>query len=158
MPILVTNRGLRQGFVPSLRKSAKVSPVHRSSPALKASTQTFVPSPSQPLLAKFWSRFLTAGFSNQLIAGKIDPLQFGALRDWSASMARFKRKHKSYEACDDLGSSLRIYLLDFSKVFDQFDHNVLLRKLQQMVVHPILINWIPDFVSNKLQRTKIGQE
>ena len=60
--------------------------------------------------------------------------------------------------CDDLGSSSRIFLLDFSKAFDRIDHNVLLRKLQQMAVHPVIINWIAGFLSNKLQRTKIGQD
>jgi hypothetical protein len=31
---------------------------YQNPPPLKTSTQTFVPSPSRPLLAKFWSRFL----------------------------------------------------------------------------------------------------
>jgi hypothetical protein len=50
-----------------------------------------------------------------------------------------------------------ICLLDFSKAFDRID-NVLLRKLQQMAVHPVLINWIADFLYNRLQREKIGQD
>ena len=73
-------------------------------------------------------------------------------------MALVHLLHKWYKACDDLGSSLRICLLDFSKAFDRIDHNVLLRKLQLMAVHPVLINWIADFLSNRLQRTKIGQD
>ena len=31
-------------------------------------------------------------------------------------------------------------------------------KLEQFAVHPVLINWIADFLSNRLQRTKIGQD
>ena len=73
-------------------------------------------------------------------------------------MALVSLLHKWYEACDDLGSSLRICLLDFSKAFDRIDHNILLRKLQEMAVHPVLINWIADFLSNRLQRTRIGQD
>jgi hypothetical protein len=72
-------------------------------------------------------------------------------------MALVHLLHKWYEVCDDLGSSLRICLLDFLKSFDRIDHNVLPRKLQLMAVHPVLINWIADFLSNRLQRTKIGQ-
>jgi hypothetical protein len=63
-----------------------------------------------------------------------------------------------YEACDDLGPSLRICLLDFSKAFDRIDRNVLLRKVQQMAVHPVLINWITDFLSIRLQWTKTDQD
>ena len=73
-------------------------------------------------------------------------------------MALVHLLHKSYEACDDLGSSLRICLLNVSKAFDRIDHNVLLRKLQLMAVQPFLINWIADFLSNRIQRTKIGQD
>ena len=54
--------------------------------------------------------------------------------------------HKWYEACDELGSSLRICLLDFSKAFDRIDHNIVLDKLQRMDVHPVLVNWIADFL------------
>ena len=73
-------------------------------------------------------------------------------------MALVHLLHKCYEACDELGSSLRICLFAFSKAFDRIDHNVLLRKLQQMAVHPVLINWIADVLSNILQRTKTGQD
>ena len=73
-------------------------------------------------------------------------------------MALVHLLHKCYEACDDLGSSLRIFLLDFSKAFDRVDHIVLMKKLVQMAVYPVLINWIADFLSNRLQRTKIDQD
>ena len=108
-------------------------------PPLKTSTQTFVPARISltaivsKMLESFPYRWLF-----QSIVGKIDPLQFGALRDSSASMALVHLLHKWYEACDDLGSSLRICLLDFSKAFDRIDHNDFLRKLQQMTIHPVL--------------------
>ena len=69
----------------------------------------------------------------QSIIRQINPLQFGALRGSSASMALVHLLHKWYEICDDLGSSLRIYLSDFLKVFDRIDHNVLLKKLQHII-------------------------
>jgi hypothetical protein len=125
---------------------------------LKTSTQISVPFPSRPLWAKFWSRFLTAGFSNQL-----------QYRSTLLSLAHFEAQAQAwrsstssisalYEACDDLGPSLRICLLDFSKAFDRIDRNVLLRKVQQMAVHPVLINWITDFLSIRLQWTKTDQD
>ena len=117
----------------------------------------FLPISLTPILSKilesFPYRWLLQSVSNQ-----IDPLQFGSQRGSSASMALVHLLHKSYEACDDLGSSLRICLLDFSKAFDRVDRNVLLKKLVQMAVHPVLINWIADFFSNRLQRTKIDQD
>ena len=152
----IFNSSLRQGFVPSLWKSANVLPIPKSSPALNIDSD-FRPISLTPILSKilesFPYRWLLQSVSNQ-----IDALQFGSQQGSSASMALVHLLHKWYEACDDLGSSLRICLLDFSKVFDRVDHNVLLKKLVQMAVHPVLIDWIADFLSNRLQRTKIDQD
>jgi hypothetical protein len=152
----IFNLSLRQGFVPSLWKSANVSSVPKSSPAQDIDSD-FRPISLTAIVSKILESF-TYRWLFQSIAGKIDPLQFGALRGSSASMALVHLLHKWYEACDDLCSSLRICLLDFSKAFDRINHNILLRKLQLMAVHPVLINWIADFLSNRLQRTKIGQD
>ena len=152
----IFNSSLRQGFFPSLWKSANVLPIPKSSPAPNIDSD-FRPISLTPILSKiletFPYRWLLQSVSNQ-----IDPLQFGSQRGSSASMALVHLLHKWYEACDDLGSSLRICLLDFSKAFDRVDHNVLLKKLVQMAFHPVLINWIADFLSNRLQRTKIDQD
>ena len=142
--------------IPSLWKSANVLPIPKSSPAPNIDSD-FRPISLTPILSKilesFPYRWLLQSVSNQ-----IDPLQFGSQRGSSASMALVHLLHKWYEACDDLGSSLRTCLLDFSKAFDRVDHNVLLKKLVQMAAHPVLINWIADFLPNRLHRTKIDQE
>jgi hypothetical protein len=31
-------------------------------------------------------------------------------------------------------------MIDFAKTFDRIDHNIILRKLQALEVHPLLIN------------------
>ena len=52
-----------------------------------------------------------------------------------------------------------ICLLDFSKAFDRLDHNILLKKLKDMEIHPVLLNWpwIANFLTNRQQRTRVGQ-
>ena len=152
----IFNSSLREGFVPSLWKSANVSPIPKLSPALDIDSD-FRPISLTAILSKILESF-PYRWLLQSIINQIDPLQFGSLRGSSASMALIHLFHKWYEACDNIESTLRICLLDFSKAFDRIDHNVLLRKLQQMTVHPILINWIADFLSDRLQRTKIGDE
>ena len=120
-------------------------------------TRIFAPSTSRPSLSKILESFPYRWLLLSIIV-QIDPLQFVSIQCSSTRMALIYLLHKLYEACDDLGSSLRICLLDFSKAFDRIDHNILLRKLQEMAVHPVLINWIADFLSNRLQRTRIGQD
>jgi hypothetical protein len=47
-------------------------------------------------------------------------------------------------------------MLDFSKAFDRIDFNILKQILINMRVHPILINWIANFLTDRSQRTRIG--
>ena len=71
-------------------------------------------------------------------------------------MALVHLLHKWYESTDKAGSALRICLLDFSKAFDRIDHNILLSKLKRMEVHPVLLNWVANFLTDRLQRTRVG--
>ena len=71
-------------------------------------------------------------------------------------MALVHLLHKWYEATDKAGFALRTCLLDFSKAFDRIDHNILLRKLKRMEVHPVLLNWVANFLTDRLQRTRVG--
>jgi hypothetical protein len=63
--------------------------------------------------------------------------------------------HKWYEAVDKPGNAIRICLLDFSKAFNRLDHNILLNILKDMDVHPVLLNWIANFLTDKQQKTRV---
>ena len=65
--------------------------------------------------------------------------------------------HKWYEAADKQGNTIRICSLDFSKAFDRLDHNILVKKLKDMEIHPVLLNWIAKFLTDRQQRTRVGQ-
>ena len=70
-------------------------------------------------------------------------------------MALIYMLYKWYEAMDTPGTLLRICMLDFSKAFDRTDFNILSEKLHRMGVHPVLINWIANFLTDRKQRTRI---
>ena len=57
---------------------------------------------------------------------------------------------------DTPDTCLRICTLDFSKAFDRIDFNILLQKLINIGIHPVLINWIANFLTDRRQRTRIG--
>lgn len=38
------------------------------------------------------------------------------------------------------------HMIGFAKAFHRIDHNIILRKLQDLEVHPLLFNWIVDFL------------
>ena len=142
----------------SLWKSANVSPIPKSSPAQDIDSD-FRPISLTAIVSKILKSF-PYRWLFQSITIQISTLL--SLAHFEAQVQAWRSSNSSisalYEACDDLGPSLRICLLDFSKAFDRIDRNVILRKVQQMAVHPVLINWITDFLSIRLQWTKTGQD
>ena len=104
-------------------------------------------------------KFLSLQMASLPRLKKIDPLQFGSLMGSSTSMSLIYMLHKIlwYEAADKQASTIRIFLLDFSKAFDRLDHNILLKKLKDMEIHPVLLNWIANFLTDRQQRTRVGQ-
>ena len=49
-------------------------------------------------------------------------------------------------------------LLDYKKAFDLIDHKLLIAKLLSYGIRSTVINWIIDFLRNRLQRVKISTE
>ena len=73
-----------------------------------------------------------------------------------ASQCCVVARHK-IKALDGTGSLIRICLLDFSKAFDKIDHKVLISKLRNMNIHPVIVNWIIAFLSERYQRIKLKE-
>ena len=47
--------------------------------------------------------------------------------------------------------------VDYAKAFNHVDHPIVMRKLADLGVPPILLRWIHSFLSNRQQRVKIGE-
>ena len=63
-----------------------------------------------------------------------------------------------YEAVDTGNSAARLFFADLSKGFDLIDHEILINELKFLDVHPVLVNWIQAFLSNRTQSVKIGSK
>ena len=61
-----------------------------------------------------------------------------------------------YKALNTLGTSVRVVFLDFSKAFDQINHNLLLDKFQKLDTPPCLLKWLLAFLQGRCQSVKIG--
>ena len=90
------------------------------------------------------------------ILSNVDPKQFGGLAGTSTTDALVEMTHKWYEATDTRNTYVRIFLLDFSKAFDLINTNILLDKLQVFGISAHILRWMAEFVLDRTQRVKIG--
>ncbi len=79
------------------------------------------------------------------------------MKNCSTTHALIHMIHNRLAELENPGSTIRCCMIDFSKVFDRIDHNILLHKLQQLNIPPILLNWCAEFLHDRYLRVKLGQ-
>ena len=63
--------------------------------------------------------------------------------------------HNWTGATDGNGATVRVILFDYQKAFDFIDHAILVQKLTTLEIPRSIVNWIIDFLSDRLQRVKL---
>ncbi len=87
----------------------------------------------------------------------VDGNQFGAVQGSSTTPALLQILQPVYQATDNSKNYARLLVIDFSKAFDHIDHQILLHKLDQNGVHPLIPNWYNSFLQGRQQRVKMGK-
>ncbi len=87
---------------------------------------------------------------------KIDPQQFGPLKASSTTFCLLNMFENWLSSLDQPDHYLRICYLDFSKAFDNTDHNVLVKKFIDLGVRRSLIAWLCSFYSDRRQAVKFN--
>jgi len=80
---------------------------------------------------------------------------FGGLAGRSTTHALIEAVHTWSKALDEK-KSVRILFIDYRKAFDHVDHSTVLRKMTDMGVPRLIVEWCHSFLSNRQQRVKIG--
>ena len=65
--------------------------------------------------------------------------------------------HKWYESTDVTGNFVRVLFLDYCKVFDLINHEVLLNKMIAMEEPAHLVRWMAAFLLDREQRVQVGE-
>ena len=66
--------------------------------------------------------------------------------------------HTWFKNTDGNGSTTRVMLFNFRKAFDLIDHNILAKTLSTYNIPETIKYWILDFLSNRKQRVKLGDD
>ena len=85
---------------------------------------------------------------------KLDTKQFG-LPSKSTTHALVLLHHSILSAFEIGNCSVRLRFVDFKMRFDLVGHNVTLRELESLDVHPVIVRWIKAFLNNREQCVRI---
>jgi hypothetical protein len=151
----IFNSSLREGYLPTLWKTANVIPLPKKHPP-RAIKSDIRPISLTPIVAKTFES-LVLEFVSSIITDKIDPNQFGSLPGTSTTDALVGMLHEWYSATDKPNNYIRILMLDYSKAFDLINHQILVKKLLDIGLPPHLVRWMAAFLVDREQRVKIGK-
>ena len=107
-------------------------------------------------LSKIAEEFIVCDYVKPAVLNILDPCQYGAIPKSSTTYALIHMTHEWVTGTDGNGATVRTILLDYRKAFDLIDHSILRDKLYKLELSRSVINWIIDFLSNHLQRVKLG--
>ena len=151
----IVNSSVRESFVPDIWKSADVLPLPKTSPP-KIIEKDLRPISLTPAVSKACMEHFVYQWIWECIEDKIDPLQFGGKKGSSTVYALIQLLHEWFTATDAQKTVVDIVLIDFAKAFDHLNHNIIIKKLVDMDVPPILTQWVATFLHNRQQRVKFG--
>ena len=154
-PILAElyNTSIKQGFLPSLLKSAVVCPLPKRRPPKSIERDV------RPISLTSHTPKIMEGFTLSrvlpCITERLDPKQF-AMAGEATQHAIVYLLHLTLEALDQGNCWARWFFADFKKGFDLVDHRILLDKLKLLEVYPRLLRWIASFPEGRSQVVRIA--
>ena len=151
----IFNVSIRTGVVPHLWKHANVIPIPKINPPTKIESD-IRPISLTPTVSKILESFV-GQWILELTQEYIDQYQFGGVKGKSTTHALVSLLDYWHRALDE-NKQVRVLFIDYAKAFDHIDHTLFIDKLTKIFKLPhFMIKWIHSFISNRLQRVKIGK-
>ena len=145
----VSNISFQTGVFPRELKIANVVPIFKSADEMVFTN--YRPVSVLPIFSKILERLMYNRLIDYINENKLlYKYQFGFQKGKSTYMAVLTPVDKISEALDN-GEYVIGVFLDFSKAFDAVDHDILLRKLEKYGIRGRALDWLTDYLSNRLQ-------
>jgi hypothetical protein len=152
----IINLSLRSGQIPTEWKTAQVIPLHKAGNT--TDHNNFRPISILPVISKIMERAVHHQLMDYLERNQLlSPNQFGYRNQRSTELATVLLTDTIRKAGDN-GQLTGAVFLDLSKAFDTLGHDVLLEKLKSYGVKGLAFNWFADYLFQRSQVVKLGQE
>ena len=142
------NLSLRTGKMPTLWKSANITPIHKGDSRELVTNYRSIS--LLPIPAKCLERIV-----HSVIYDHVSPF----LSEWQHGFVKGRScetqlilTHQQWATALDQGRQVDVVFLDFSKAFDKVNHAVLLQKLCNFGISGSLLQWCESYLSNRRQR------
>ena len=154
-PVLtdVFNISLHQAVVPSCFKAATIIPVPKK-PTI-TSLNDYRPVALTPIMMKCFERLVKAHIVS-ILPPRFDPFQFAYRANRSTEDAIASVLHRSLAHLEGKNTSVRMLFLDFSSAFNTIIPQQLVDKLDPLGLGTPLCNWLLDFLTNRPQSVRVG--
>jgi hypothetical protein len=149
---LLFKRSFSEYSVPSLWKSAYITPVHKK--GLKTHIVNYRPISKLCILSKVLEKVVY----NQVyeaLKNSFSPNQHGFLRRRSTVSNLILMNEYVTEAMDS-GYQVDVIYTDYSKAFDRIDHAMLLSKLYNIGISGDLLRWFSSYIDNRSQAVVVN--
>lgn len=146
---ILFNKSLSTGVLPREWKIAKVVPVQKSENSDDVSN--FRPISLTCTVCKLLEHVILKHITSFLEKENIlSPYQHGFRRALSTVTQLVELTH-DISQCLNNQKQIDLIFMDFSKAFDTVSHVKLLRKLENVLGDTVIVNWIKDYLSNRMQ-------
>ena len=150
----VFNVSLNQAVVPSCFKAATIIPVPKK-PTI-TSLNDYRPVALTPIIMKCFERLVKAHIVSKL-PPTFDPFQFAYRANRSTEDAIASVLHRSLAHLEGKNTSVHMLFLNFSSAFNTIIPQQLVNKLSPLGLSTPLCNWLLDFLTNRPQSVRVGQ-
>lgn len=150
---LIFDKSLTTGRLPKEWKTARITPVHKS--GNRHDPANFRPISITCAASKILEHVILKHITSFLDAESIlTPFQHGFRRGLSTVTQLLELVHDLSLGIDSR-KQIDLILLDFSKAFDRVTHQKLIYKLKLTLGNGPIINWITDYLRDRLQFVEI---
>jgi Reverse transcriptase (RNA-dependent DNA polymerase)/Endonuclease-reverse transcriptase len=149
------NISIKEARVPKEWKEAIIVPIFKG--GARGLVQNYRPVSLTSAVCKIMERLLDLRIKH--ILEKNEPLsafQHGFRKDFSCETQALGLETDLVEVLDR-GGRVDAIFLDLEKAFDKVDHEILMKKLWERVENIEIVNWIGNFLCNRVQRAKVGR-